>query len=421
MSGNAGSRRLSLITLTNIGGVLYFNADDGVNGPELWRINRSGLAEMVEDKIPGGGIGPSSFGSNPSSMVNLGSKLLFAADDSASGRELWVFSPEPNSVTNRQVFYNRSPNAAFGSGSANPVPAIDSTKTPLLPGQTASFANYTNYVRGLNGLIVDFSDAVGAVGVSDFQFAAWDGMNALGFQPITAQPTITVIPDGGGLRQARVKIEFADHAIRNTWLQITILANAVTGLASNDVFYFGNAVGDMNANNFGSPILVQTNASDTAAVRQNQSINANSVSIESVYDLNKDGRVNASDTAAVRQNQNLRLIRYFTAPLNLTVSSYLGEDSRVLASPLVVVGSKEKGIQNETSDEAIAVSFSGRRPSSAVVDVLPAERLGRPLLDKSAATKSPDSSTSDSIRILDAFFAQLGSKAFSLQIRSLKR
>ncbi len=90
-------------------------------------------------------------------------------------------------------------------------------------------------------------------------------------------------------------------------------------MSANDVFYFGNAIGDFSVGNIGAPLFVRTNASDTGTVRQlgNQSPNPNSVPVTNVFDINKDGRVNAADIALVRQNQNARIITYFTAPLLL--------------------------------------------------------------------------------------------------------
>jgi hypothetical protein len=33
--------------------------------------------------------------------------------------------------------------------------AVDPSKVALLPGETATFANYINYTRGINGIMVD--------------------------------------------------------------------------------------------------------------------------------------------------------------------------------------------------------------------------------------------------------------------------
>ncbi len=54
-----------------------------------------------------------------------------------------------------RVFYNNSSSSIFGNGSGNPVNAIDPTKVALRPGETTTAANYTNYSRGLNGLVID--------------------------------------------------------------------------------------------------------------------------------------------------------------------------------------------------------------------------------------------------------------------------
>jgi hypothetical protein len=220
------------------------------------------------------------------------------------------------SVLNRKIFYNRSSSSVFGNGSGNPISAIDNLKVALLPGQSASFANYTSVVNGINGLVVDIAGG-GTISASDFRFDTWAGFPGNDFVAATAVPTITAYPGGGVSGSTRIKIEFANGSIRNTWLRVTVLANTSTDLANNDVFYFGNAVGDFGIGNTGNPIMVRTNSVDTAAVRQNESIAANSVSISNIYDVNKDGRVNSTDTSLVRQNQSLNVLRYFTAPTSL--------------------------------------------------------------------------------------------------------
>ena len=206
----------------------------------------------------------------------------------------------------------------------------------MLPGQTTSFQNYTNYIHGLNGIILDMAGLQTTPTVADIQFATWNGIASEGFVSTTAVVSFTSFIGGGLGGSTRFKIEFANGAIRNTWLRVTVLANANTDLASNDVFYFGNAIGDFNVGNLVNPppVTVRTNATDTSAVRQNQSTGVNSASISNLYDINKDGRVNATDTSLVRQNQSASLIRFFTAPASLQLFLAPDETDVVMSSAL---------------------------------------------------------------------------------------
>ncbi len=73
--------------LTNVNGTLYFSADDGVHGAELWRSDGTpGGTTMVEDirTVPS-----PSVGSGPSELANVGGTLFFMANDGEHGQELW--------------------------------------------------------------------------------------------------------------------------------------------------------------------------------------------------------------------------------------------------------------------------------------------------------------------------------------------
>jgi ELWxxDGT repeat protein len=88
--------------LTNVNGTLYFAADDGAHGYELWKSDGTTAGTtMVEDLYPGSSThsytGYSETrsatlpnGSSPSSLTNLNGTLLFSADDGVHGTELWV-------------------------------------------------------------------------------------------------------------------------------------------------------------------------------------------------------------------------------------------------------------------------------------------------------------------------------------------
>lgn len=257
------------------------------------------------------------------STMNVGGAGIatYASRENASSnvRPVLIIETKAASVANRRVFYNRSTSTVFGNGSGNPTNSIDSTKTALLPGQTTSFANYTNYSRGLNGIVIDIVDLAGTPTAADFSFAVWNGISSAGFVVTNVTPTISMIPSGGTGGSSRVKIEFADNAIRNTWLRVTVLATANTGLVTNDVFYFANAIGDFNVGNSGTPVIVRSDASDITAIRKNLTLGTNTVGVTNIYDINKDGRVNAIDMGLVRQNQQDRLIRFFTAPVSLRI------------------------------------------------------------------------------------------------------
>jgi hypothetical protein len=225
--------------------------------------------------------------------------------------------PEFSSITDRRVFYNRSASAAFGNGTGNPINAIDPTKSALLPGQTVTTtANYTNYSRGLNGIVIDVVNPINLAGISagSFRFATWSGFSTSIANFVTINPAVTVSTFvGGGLNGSdRVKLEFADNAIQNAWLQVSMLADANTGLATDDVFYFGNARFDVTPNTtFSSQVAV--NVLDTNLVRARNGTDPNNVS--NIYDVDRNGSVNVLDTNATRAGNGVNSLRPFTAPL----------------------------------------------------------------------------------------------------------
>ena len=85
-------------------------------------------------------------------------------------------------VAGQYIFYNDSffdfdsdpTTTPFGSGdpaaNANDDHAIASDKTPLLPGGTGGFANYTSYSDGINGIMVDI-DGLPGTPTSSFAWA----------------------------------------------------------------------------------------------------------------------------------------------------------------------------------------------------------------------------------------------------------
>jgi ELWxxDGT repeat protein len=74
--------------LTNVNGTLFFAADDGTSGNQLWESNGAAAGtQMVADINPHEQGFPN--GSNPLSLTNVNGTLFFAANDGAHGRQLW--------------------------------------------------------------------------------------------------------------------------------------------------------------------------------------------------------------------------------------------------------------------------------------------------------------------------------------------
>jgi ELWxxDGT repeat protein len=81
---NPGSSGSYPRNLTVMGNTLFFTADDGVNGNELWKSDGTAAGTvLVKD------INPGSSGSYPRNLTVMGNTLFFAADDGVNGNELW--------------------------------------------------------------------------------------------------------------------------------------------------------------------------------------------------------------------------------------------------------------------------------------------------------------------------------------------
>ncbi len=195
-------------------------------------------------------------------------------------------------VVNRQLFYD---NSAFDSiGDHN---AIAQQVKPLLSGQNSAFAspatsaNFSNYVFGVNGLVVDVLDLAQPSMVDDSDFAIRIG-NQNDLQTWTTGPSPTVsVDEGAGHGGAdRIYLTWPDGSLQNTWVEITVDSNARTGLSSHDMFYVGNAVGDADRNGL-------VNGIDFGGPRDNGKMNA---TIGNHYDFNRDGYVDGADMAIAR-------------------------------------------------------------------------------------------------------------------------
>lgn len=272
-------------------------------------------------------------------------------------------------VIGRHVFYN---NSRFDGGNPAPTPSDDAAiavdKQALLPGQTATFANYTSYASGVNGLMIDIREPAGVPTVSDFLFRVGNNNNQESWA-LAPAPAGYSVRSGGGLDgSTRITITWPDGLIKNEWLQVTVRATPNTGLAERDVSYFGSAVGETG--NVATNAI--TNASDRVLTRLHPHGLTNPAPITSAYDFDRDALVNQADEIIARSAYNgqggiLRLI---------TASHQLGpDDAPVDASPASAPSAGAPAFVDFVSADVVGRSvfynhsqFDGTNPTANAAD-----------------------------------------------------
>ncbi len=209
-----------------------------------------------------------------------------------------VGATELAEVARRYVFYN---NSAFDGNdpAANALDdnAIAPDKEALLPGDSASFANYTSYSRGINGIMIDVVDLPTRPVADDFLFRVGNDDDPAGWSLLRIEPTISVRAGAGTHGSDRVTIVLPDGAVRGQWLEVTTLPTTSTGLAAADVFYFGNAVGESG----NSTRDAMVTSADEIGARRNPHL-FDPAAIDDVYDFNRDRLVSSTDQILVRAN-----------------------------------------------------------------------------------------------------------------------
>jgi hypothetical protein len=251
----------------------------------------------------GDGSGPRALTLNADKTFNLSKTyaapgtypVTVTVTDKDNGVGTATLLADVTGIVGRHIFYNNS----YYDGSnpaANAVDdnAIATDKQALLPGQQATFANYTSFSKGINGIMVDLANPANGQGISAADFLFRVGNSALpdGWIAVPA-PSVTV---RSGASTNRIELIWPDGAIKKQWLQVTVLADANTGLAAPDIFYFGNAIGDSG----NSPTDAAVTSADVLAARGHPA--AGPVAIDNPWDYNRDGCVNSADMTVAQTN-----------------------------------------------------------------------------------------------------------------------
>lgn len=204
-------------------------------------------------------------------------------------------------VVGRHVFYNGSAWDHWDPGAnAGDDDAIAVDKRALLPGARATFENYTSYPRGINGVMVDIAGWSATPAAIDFSFKAGNGLEPSSWAIAPDPLSITVRPGAGEEGSDRITLIWKDNdldgvlaaneAVANLWLQVTVKAGPGTGLPQDEVFYFGNAPGEVG-NESGDATVDTT---DVLGAFNGQTA-ANGAGITSAFDFNRDRVVDTTD------------------------------------------------------------------------------------------------------------------------------
>jgi len=238
-----------------------------------------------------------------------------------------------STVTARNVFYNNSfydtpPN---DPGRLSNDTAIATDKLAYLPGGgTSNFANYTTYDKGINGLMIDLTAGGNhaALTAADFTFkvsaqglagqssnpsdGSWTTLTGASLPSVVYRAAGTAVSPlvgyaGNVLANDRIELVWPDNTIVDRWLEVIVKNNANTGLAAQDVFFYGNMPGDTNNDPTGVFKTIDATDQNNIKIAATNPNNTGlyfsyplSAAISNLWDVNRDGDVNANDQLAAK-------------------------------------------------------------------------------------------------------------------------
>jgi hypothetical protein len=314
------------------------------------------------------------------------------------------------------VYYAQSGFETAPGGSY--VNAMDPSRQVVESGPAPIKLTHTNvvpYVHGITGLVLDIpglaSDELTATEFS-FRVGTTDTPSTWANAPNPS--SITVIP-GNATTAARVRLQWPNGSIKNTWLQVIVQNNAVTGLLERQVFYVGSAVGDVTHPNAASDFLRVT-AIDMAEVKN--AVSPSLTSVTNGRDLNKDRRVTALDMA-LAQNlvSSAVVLRLITIPAEGDAAEGEGSGAGGLGWSVSGVGGAPSGIgigaptlQSRLTDRVYTVL----RPSATTVDASGSYPFSDRLGTTGPIAEPPKEDQSFSTESLDEYFRRLALRAIRL-------
>ena len=285
-------------------------------------------------------------------------------------------------VVGRHLFYNNSNFDEPGGGTDNDAIATD--KLPLLPGGSVGFDNYSSYSRGINGVMIDvlmLSDP-DAISTADFELRVGNSDN-LGNWTSAPVPIVDADPHPTDAGVERITLIWTDGDIVGSWLEVKLLANANTGIVSDDIFYFGSAPGEAGTK---PAVNAQVDGFDFASARDNLVDVVPGATIDNDVDFNRDKIVDGADIAIARDNAtnfdtSLQLITVPGPPPTVGLV--------VLAPPIAPL------VSNDKRERSVATR------TAAMVDAAILELVRKPLTSEGLRAKPQSSRTSPATLFLE--------------------
>ena len=131
---------------------------------------------------------------------------------------------------------------------------------------------------------------------NDFTFKVGLNNSPSTWAAAPAPSTVSVRIGAGTGGGDRVELTWTDGSIKEEWLEVTIHADANTGLSAPYTFFYGSVIANSGTGDTGA--LAITSSTDENAARNHNG----TATVTNVFDYNKDGFVNSSDENAARNN-----------------------------------------------------------------------------------------------------------------------
>ena len=358
---------------------------------------------------------------------------ITATDDKEAVTRVTFTATAIVSVVNSKVYHKGS---VFDTSVDT---ALDTVKELAKSGTTAQllgFKNVINSTRGINGLVFDVVGLASAnLTAADFVFRMSpkglfdEAANPPSGWVVAPAPTAINVTAATPSVPGRIRIEWADNAIADRWLQVSLLANANTGLTTRQVYYLGHLLGEINGAVESGGFLVRT-----IDVAQIAASIGQPATVGSILDVNKDGLVRTLDAAAAASaiGRSLRLI---TIPIGGSSiegsfggfgafsSSSLGKGEGEYAAPEVDLikvreSSDHPVAASSNHDFVIADLFGVPLPVGMVVEVT-SSNMGSKRVEvrEDSSEEKSQSELSHDLLSIDAYFEEISKKRSGIRVR----